>query len=96
MICAIHKKSAYTLLTIRDRYQHLLMEIRIGKKSYDELNDEYTKLEEDKHRAYSESPPTSDKAVELASQALKVKGDNKYTDDEINSFLPDILKKGEN
>jgi len=72
------------------------MEIRVGEKSYHELNSEYMELEEEKHKAYFDSPSTSDKAVKLASQALKVKGDNKYTDDEINNFLPDILRKGGN
>ncbi len=91
----IHKKAAYTLLIIRDKYQHLLMEIRIAEKSYDELNKVYVELENEKHEAYSDSPTTSDKAVELASQALKVKGDNRYTDNEINGFLPKILWKGE-
>ena len=95
-LCATHKKAAYTLLVVRDKYQHLLMEIRIGKRGYDELNNEYMELEKEKHGVYSGSPTTSDKAVELASQALKVKGDNKYTNSEINSFLPQVLWKGEN
>lgn len=94
-LCTIHKKAAHTLLIVRDKYQHLLMEIRIGEKNYYELNNEYIELEKEKHKAYSDSPSTSDRAVELASQALKVKGDNKYTDEEINNFLPKILWKGE-
>ncbi|MDR1008088.1 MAG: SLATT domain-containing protein [Campylobacteraceae bacterium] len=92
-LCTAHKKSALTLLIIRDKYQHLLMEIHIGEKSYIELNNEYMELEQEKHKAYLDSPSTSDKAVELASQALKIKSDNKYTDNEINNFLPNILWK---
>lgn len=94
-LCATHKKTAHTLLVVRDKYQHLLMEIRIGNKSYDELNNKYEALETEKHQAYSDSPNTSDQAVELARQALKIKGDNAYTDNEINNFLPESLWKGE-
>jgi len=90
-----HKKAAHALLALKDKYQHLLMEIRIGTRSFDELNHDYTELEEEKHQAYSDSPNTSDKAVELAGKALKIKGDNTYSGDEINSFLPESLRKGE-
>ncbi len=95
-LSSAHKKAAYTLLIVRDKYQHLLMEIRVGIKSFDELDNEYSKLESEKHQAYSDSPNTSDKAVKLASQALKIIGDNTYTDDEINNFLPKSLWKIEN
>ena len=94
-LCTVHKKAAHTLLALRDKYQHLIMEIRIGTRSFDELNHDYSELEKEKHQAYSDSPNTSDKAVELASKALKINGDNTYTGDEINSFLPKSLRKGE-
>ena len=41
---AFHKKAANSLLIIRDKYQHLLMEIHIGNKGYNELNDIYIDL----------------------------------------------------
>jgi len=94
-LCTAHKIAAHNLLALRDKYQHLLMEIRIGTRSFDELNHEYSALEKEKHQAYFDSPNTSDKAVELAGKALKIKGDNTYTGDEINSFLPEFLRKGE-
>ena len=51
---AMHKKAAHTLLVVRDGYQHLLMEIRIGERSYEELNNEYIELEKEKHKVYSD------------------------------------------
>ena len=89
-----HKKAAVLLLIIRDKYQHLLMEIRIGQMSYTELNDEYNLLENEKHQVYADSPSTKDKAVEQARQALQIKKDNSYSSDEIDSFLPDSLRRG--
>jgi len=89
-----HKRTAISLLVIRDKYQHLLMEIRIGQKSYEELNNEYTVLENEKHQVYADSPATTDKAVEQARQALKIKNDNSYSDEETDNFLPNSLRRG--
>ena len=90
-LCASHKKAAHSLLVVRDKYQHLLMKIRAGQKTYTELDVEYAALEIEKHQAYAGSPTTTEKAVKLAKQALEIKKDNSYSDEEINKFLPDML-----
>jgi hypothetical protein len=53
----------------------------------------YLKLETEKHQAYLNAPPTSDKAVAMAKKALEVSQDNSFSDEEINRFLPDSLKR---
>jgi len=88
-----HKKAAVILLAIRDKYQHLLLTIRVGEKSYDELDQEYLALEKEKHNVYKDLPMTSGKAVQMASEALKIKKDNEFPDEEINNYLPKSLHK---
>ncbi len=92
-LSANHKKAAVILLALRDKYQHLLLTIRVGEKSYDELDQEYLSLEQEKHNIYKDLPSTSDKAVEMASEALKIKKDNEFPDEEVNNYLPKSLHK---
>lgn len=88
-----HKKAAVILLAIRDKYEHLLLNIRVGEKIYDDLNQEYLTLEQEKHNIYKDLPTTSDRAVKMASEALKIRKDNEFPDDEVNNFLPKSLHK---
>ena len=46
------------------------------------------------NETYKDAPTTTDKAVELAKEALQVKGDNTFTIGEIDSYLPVALRKG--
>jgi hypothetical protein len=86
-----NKKAAVDLLEIRDKYQHLLLTVRAGEKSYDELDKEYVALEEEKHIIYKTLPQTTDKAKDMASVALKISKDNEFPDSEVNSYLPKSL-----
>ena len=52
-------------------------------------------LEKDKHSIYDSAPITTNKAVKMASEALKISHDNSYTDDEIDGMLPECLHKGD-
>jgi hypothetical protein len=91
--CVNHKKAALELLVIRDKYQHLLLSIRTAHKPYVELDNEYLVLENEKHSTYMNLPITTDKAVKLAKTVLQVSKDNEFTDEEIDSYLPQVLHK---
>lgn len=89
-----HKNTANKLIEIRDLYKILLTKVRMQSESIDELMDEYRNLVERTDLIYKEAPITSDRAVDKASYALKIKKDNCFTDSEIDSFLPKELRRG--
>lgn len=89
-----HKKSANQLLQIRDKLEMLLLEIRMQSKQPEEIFQQYNELIDRLHKCYANAPQTTEKAVELARKALNVTKDNYYSDDEIDSFLPETLRGG--
>lgn len=91
-----HKTTAVQLLSARDRLTCLLMKIKLKTVPAEELVGIYENLLEQIDNIYKEAPNTSEKAVRLARKALKITGDNTFTDNEADSYLPTALKKGEN
>ena len=65
-----------------------------NKREYDVLLSEYQIIQQDLKDIYDNSPTTLDKAVSLARKALKIDGDYTYTDEEIDSYLPAMCRKG--
>ncbi len=90
-----HKKTANELLTIRDTLKLLILQIHLKQDEPKILYEKYEQTVNQLHMVYSEAPNTSDKAVELASKALKKTKDNTFFDDEIDSYLPISLRKGD-
>ena len=82
------------MLALRDRYIHLLLEVKIND-DIPHLVRAFELLEQDKHKIYDSAPITTNKAVDLAREALNVSHDNSYTDNEIDGMLPEGLRKGE-
>lgn len=91
---SLHKAAANNLLGIREELRLLLLNIRMQEAPPAELNNRYAEIIERLNRIYADAPSTTPKAVKLASKALNIQGDNTYTDDEINRFLPEQLRKG--
>lgn len=91
---AEHKKTANEIVGIRNEFQVLLMDIRLREKSVDSLENEYKNILEIMKEIYKTAPQTSRKAVKVASKALKNLNENSYSDDEVDAFLPQSLKKG--
>ena len=87
-------KTANALWDIRERLLILLIQIGVGEKEYDVLLSEYQIIQQDLKDIYDNSPTTLDKAVSLARKALKIDGDYTYTDEEIDSYLPAMCRKG--
>lgn len=92
-LVSLNKKAASELVVLRDKYLFLLMEVKIDSAGIDYLLEKYSKLETEKYELYKVMPQTTDKAVDLAREALNIKKDNQFTVEETNSFLPDILKR---
>lgn len=90
-----HKNTANELLAIRNQFQLLLVDIKMKNKDKSELMKIYTNLIVQLDDIYRTAPNTTDKAVKQAENALKVKKDNEFLDEEIDSNLPKSLRRGE-
>lgn len=90
-----HKNTANELLAIRNQFQLLLVNIKMKNKDKSELMKIYTNLILQLEEIYRTAPNTTDKAVKRAKEALDVKKDNEFLDEEIDSNLPKSLRRGE-
>jgi len=90
-----HKEAANKLLIVRNKMMCMLTSIKLKEKTVAELENRYHELMDEANEIYREAPQTTDKAVAMAKEALQVKGDNTFSDEEINSYLPQSLKNGE-
>ncbi len=95
-LVASHKATANKIIAVRDKYKVLLTEIKLQSDSVENLLTKYNELVKETNGIYLEAPTTTDKAVEMAREALKVKKDNTFTDEEIDSFLPQSLRRARN
>ncbi len=91
-----HKATANKLVVVRDRYKVLLTEIKLQSDSVVNLLSKYDDLVKETDTIYLEAPSTTDKAVDRASKALKIKKDNTFSDEEVDSFLPISLRRRTN
>lgn len=89
-----HKKTAVELLELKDEFESLLMHIKnSANHSIADLEKTYNELKSKKNKIYKNAPITTEKAVKLAKQALNISKDNKFSDEEIDGFLPSSLHK---
>lgn len=90
-----HKSAANNLLVIRDELKLLLLQIRLQKDDPVALYEKYESTVHRLDKIYADAPNTTNKAVEMAREALNVTQDNTFLDAEIDNFLPVELKKGD-
>ena len=88
-----HRQAGADLWKIREKYLSLITDLRIGEESIDKLQVERDNLLEELHAIYSGAPSTTYKAYKKAQEALKKLEDMTFSDEEIDSFLPEGLKK---
>lgn len=89
-----HRQAAADLWIIRERYLSAITDLRIGRKSLDNIQAERDELLQDLHNIYSGAPSTTYKAYKKAQEALKQLEDMTFSDEEIDAFLPNELKRG--
>lgn len=89
----LHKETANKFLYSRDCYKFLLMEIKLRRRSVESLVQEYRQLLKKTSEIYDNAPNTTDEAVDLARVSLKINKDNSFTNNEIDMFLPNSLKR---
>lgn len=88
-----HKKTAIELLTLRDKFRLLLLEIQMKNTDMEEIFQKYEDLQKQLGEVYKDAPNTTDKAVARAFKALKINKDNEFSDEEIDDNLPKSLQR---
>lgn len=87
-----HRVAAKALLKVRDRLLSLI-EIAMVSNNDDEVRRQFVDLQNEAHVIFDGAPYTSRWAYEQAQRALKVEGENTFSDDEIDALLPPALRK---
>lgn len=88
-----HKKSALEWLELREDIMTVLCDIPLNKYSQDDLIAKRDTFIKRKIEIAKTTLDVEEKAVKKASNALKITGDNTYSDTEIDSFLPPLARK---
>ena len=88
-----HRQAGAELWRIREKYLSLITDLRIGNKPVEILQVDRDNLLEELHSIYSAAPSTTHKAYKKAQKALKQSEDMTFSDEEIDAFLPNQLKK---
>ncbi|WP_252229823.1 SLATT domain-containing protein [Clostridium sp. ZBS15] len=90
-----HKKSALDLLELREELISVLCDIKLGKYTEDSLRSKRDEILKKQIDIYKKCLDTEEEAVNKASDNLKNRQDNTYSDDEIDSFLPVLARKNQ-
>ena len=88
-----HKQAALEILTIRESLLSLLVDIQIGNKPIEALQSKRDDINLRLVKAYKGAPDTTAKAYHRASQALKENEEFSFSNEEINKFLPEPLRR---
>lgn len=88
-----HKKSAVDLLELREDYTTILCDIKMNKYTEEELINKRDELIKRKIKIAKCTLDADEKAVDEASDNLKKRQDNTYSDEEIDSYLPKLARK---
>lgn len=88
-----HKETADRLWNVRESYLSILIDLASGILSLPQAADRRDKLQKELATVYSNAPRTNSDAYRKAQQALKYNEDMTFSVEEIDAFLPDVLKK---
>ncbi|OSA79384.1 hypothetical protein B2H89_13035 [Clostridium botulinum] len=88
-----HKKSAVELLELREDLVSVLCDIKVDKYNEDKLAEKRDEIIKRKIKIAKCTLDPVEKAVKEASDNLKKRQDNTYSDDEIDSYLPRLARK---
>lgn len=88
-----HRIVANKFIIVRNQLLHVIAKLHM-KDDLDQIKAEYQQILSDLNNLYLEAPSTTDSAVSKASEALNIKNEYTYTDEEIDHFLPNNLKGG--
>ena len=87
-----NKEAANQFLVIRNELLQIIGDIHIQKESLQDIEGRYSDIIRRLNELYVSAPSTTDKAVKRATQALNIKQEYTYSEEEIDRFLPTSLR----
>lgn len=87
-----NKEAANQFLVIRNELLQIIGDIHIQKESLQDIEGRYSDIIRRLNELYVSAPSTTDKAVKRATQALNIKQEYTYSEEEIDRFLPASLR----
>ncbi|MGX2968078.1 SLATT domain-containing protein, partial [Ursidibacter sp. B-7004-1] len=88
-----HRQAGANLWVIREKYLSLLTDLRMNRLPIQEICEIRDELLSELHSIYVVAPSTNFEAYQKAQKALKEMEDMTFSDDEIDKFLPENLRK---
>lgn len=88
-----HKQAALDILEIREELLSLLFDIRIGNREIEQFQHRRDDLNNQLVNTYRGAPKTINKAYQIASKALQENEEFSFSDEEIDKFLPEKLRR---
>ena len=88
-----HKETADRLWNVRESYLSLITDLVADIETPTQAANKRDKLQKDLATIYSRAPRTNSNAYQKAQQALKYNEDLTFSVEEIDAFLPEVLKK---
>ena len=88
-----HADIATDLWNVRESYLSLLSDIKSNAISIDQAKDRRDALQEELFEIYKQAPRTDNKSFKKASKWLKDSQEFTFSDEEIDKFLPEVLRK---
>lgn len=89
-----HRQAAADLWLVREEYLALITDLRIRRDAIDTVVARRDALLRKLHETYSGAPSTNYAAYRKAQKALKEQEELTFSDEEIDAFLPPVLRKG--
>lgn len=91
---ATHRVCSAQLWRLREEYRALLADLQDGSITLDIARDRRDELMQRLHDVYKDAPPFDRNAYEAARAALPSQHEGALSDEEVDRFLPESLKKG--
>jgi hypothetical protein len=88
-----HADAAIQIWNMREKYLSLITDIKAGAISEEEVRKQRDTLQKELYGIYKGAERTINKAYTEASKALKQNEEMTFSDEEIDSFLPQKLRK---
>lgn len=90
---SIHKATALSLFQLRENIISILSDIKCEKLTYDEIILKKSLVYDEYFQICKNAKDADEKSVNKACKDLKIRKDNTYSEEEIDSFLPIALRK---
>ena len=88
-----HRQTASDIWLIREKHLSLITDLAMGDHSLGAIREQRDSLVAELHGIYSSSPDTTSRAYRKAQRALKWDEEMTFSDEEIDAFLPNTLRR---